>query len=192
MTNKQFLKSDSDVKSAITQIAAAIIDDFKQGTINDFVLVGIQVHGVMLAKRLVAEIEQSCNYTAPLGTLDITMYRDDIGVRRMLPAIRETEILFDINDSNIILVDDVLSSGRTIRAALDALNDYGRLAKLKLAVLVDRGNRDYPIGADYCGMKLEIAKNEKVVVKLSDDKSDDCICTAAWNNQLLANDGTLI
>jgi len=192
MTNKQLLKSDSAVRTAITQISTAIINDFKQGTIDNFVLIGIQVNGVSLAKRLLTEIKQLCDYKAPLGTLDITMYRDDIGVRRMLPVIRETEIPFDINDCNIILVDDVLSSGRTIRAALDALNDYGRLSKLKLAVLVDRGNRDYPIGADYCGMKLDIDENEKIIVELSDDVREDCICTAAWNNRLMANDGTLI
>ena len=192
MTNKQLLKSDSDVKMAIKQITAAIINDFKQGIIDNFVLIGIQVHGVSLAKRLVTEIEQTCGYKAPLGTLDITMYRDDIGVGRMLPVIRETKIPFDINDCNIILVDDVLSSGRTIRAALDALNDYGRLAKLKLAVLVDRDNREYPIGADYCGMELNIAHDEKIIVTLCDNTHEDGICSAAWNNRLMANDGTLI
>jgi pyrimidine operon attenuation protein / uracil phosphoribosyltransferase len=149
MTDKQLLRPDSDVKKAITKVATSIINDLKQEIISDFVLIGIQVHGVSLAKRLADEIEQHCGYKAPLGSLDITMYRDDIGIRRMLPVIRETEIPFDINGSNVILVDDVLSSGRTIRAALDALNDYGRPLKIKLAVLVDRGNREYPITADY-------------------------------------------
>ncbi len=191
MTDKKLLKSDSDVKTAIIKIATAIINDFKQGTIEDFVLVGIQVHGVALAERLKAEIKRQCGHHAPLGMLDITMYRDDIGIRRMLPIIRKTEIPFDINESNVILVDDVLSSGRTIRAALDALNDYGRPLKIKLAALVDRGNREYPISADYCGMELQVETAEKVIVTL-DDESEDYIYKAAWNNCLMANDGTLI
>jgi pyrimidine operon attenuation protein / uracil phosphoribosyltransferase len=192
MTEKQLLKSDSDVKTAIAKVAAAIVNDFKQGIIDNFVLVGIQVHGVSLAKRLLIEIKQQCGHQAPLGTLDITMYRDDIGIRRMLPIIRETEIPFDINDCNVILVDDVLSSGRTIRAALDALNDYGRPLKIKLAALVDRGNREYPISADYCGMELRVENDEKIIVELNCDEAEDSICKAAWSNRLIANDGTLI
>lgn len=190
MTDKQLLKSDRDVKTAIAKVATTIINDFKQGILSDFVLIGIQVHGVTLAKRLLAELEQQCGYQAALGVLDITMYRDDIGIRRMLPVIRETRIPFDINKRNVILVDDVLSSGRTIRAALDALNDYGRPLKIKLAVLVDRGNREYPITADYCGMDLSVDDNKKIIVDLKDE--GDAISQVEWTNQLIANDDTLI
>ncbi len=182
MTKKHFIKNSTEIQEAIRQLAAAIIDDFWQpGSCIDFALIGIQVHGVSLARRLAEEIEQQCDCRPAVGTLDITMYRDDIGIRRMLPAIRETEINFDINHCNVILVDDVLSSGRTIRAALDAINDYGRPAKIKLAVLVDRGIREYPIIADYCGMRLQAAEDEKIVVQL-ESANHEAIFTVNWKD----------
>ena len=116
-----------------------------------------------------------------LGKLDISMYRDDIGNRKRLPAIRETEIPFDVNGSSIILVDDVLSTGRTIRAALDALTDYGRAGSIRLAVLVDRGNIEFPIRADYVGMKSTPPEDQKIVVRFEAD-GDPGIYAVKWEN----------
>jgi len=134
-----------------------------------FALVGIHQMGVPLARLLQEELSASGN-TPDFGQLDITMYRDDIGTRNMLPAIHETVIPFDVNDRDIILVDDVLSSGRTIRAALDALTDYGRPGLIRLAVLVDRGEPEFPIRADFTAFKVSLPAERKVVVRFEADE----------------------
>ena len=136
---------------------------------NGFALVGIHQMGVPLAQMLCEELS-ACGKTPDCGQLDITMYRDDIGTRNMLPRIHETIIPFDVNDREIILVDDVLSSGRTIRAALDALTDYGRPGLIRLAVLVDRGEPEFPIRADFTAFKVSLPPERKVVVKFEADE----------------------
>ena len=133
-------------------------------TADKIALVGIHQLGVPLAERLRAELTAPGAPEPEFGKLDISMYRDDIGNRNPLPLIRETEIAFDVNDKIIILVDDVLSSGRTIRAALDALTDYGRPRLIRLAVLVDRGEPEYPIRADFVGFNLTLPADRKVAV----------------------------
>ncbi|MBO5668174.1 MAG: bifunctional pyr operon transcriptional regulator/uracil phosphoribosyltransferase PyrR [Lentisphaeria bacterium] len=133
------------------------------GTDRKIALVGIHQLGVKLAGLLHAELKNQ-GYDADLGMLDITMYRDDIGTRSMLPRIHETVIPFDVNEKEIVLVDDVLSTGRTIRAALDALTDYGRPGVIRLAVLVDRGEPEFPIRADFAAFKVDLPAERKVLV----------------------------
>ena len=148
----------ANVRDLARQIADHIADSGKE-----FALVGIHQLGVPLARLLHDELVKS-GFKVESGMLDITMYRDDIGTRNMLPRIHETVIPFDVNEREIILVDDVLSSGRTIRAALDALTDYGRPGLIRLAVLVDRGEPEFPIRADFVGFDVSLPAERKVLV----------------------------
>ncbi len=166
------------MNGAIDRLADSIIRA-RAGS-NDWVLVGLYQHGVTLAERLTGIIEAKCGYRPPLAKLDITMYRDDIGWRRTLPAIRETDIPFDLDDATVVLVDDVLSSGRTIRAALDALTDYGRPKLIRLAVLVDRGHPEFPIRADYAGMAVRCPRTDKVKVEFAEVHGADGIYEEEW------------
>ena len=154
------------MKQGVRELARQIGRHFSVSG-RGFALVGIPQMGVPLARLLCEEL--SANGVSPdFGQLDITMYRDDIGTRNMLPMIHETVIPFDVNDRDIILVDDVLSSGRTIRAALDALTDFGRPGMIRLAVLVDRGEPEFPIRADYVGFKVSLPLERKVKVRFED------------------------
>ncbi len=163
------------VARALTRIAHEIVE--KNKGVEEVCLMGIRTRGAFLAERLKKQIEQIEGKTVPLGILDITLYRDDLTLVAVQPVVRETQINFDINDKKIILVDDVLFTGRTIRAALDALIDFGRPANIQLAVLVDRGHRELPIRADYVGKNVptSLDQNIKVVLKESDQKGDEVI-----------------
>jgi len=139
-------------------------------------LVGIRNRGVYLAERLAGCIRKIENKEVPVGILDITLYRDDLTLVASHPLVRKTEIDFDINDKILVLVDDVLYTGRTIRAALDALIDFGRPKSIQLAVLVDRGHRELPIRADYVGKNIPTAQNESVEVRLEEvDGKDEVV-----------------
>ena len=169
------------VAEAIERIADAVINDFcKTGKTEEFALVGLFKQGVPLSCRIAEIIEKKCNIKVPLAALDISMYRDDFGLRSALPLINETVIPFDMDMTNIILVDDVLSTGRTIRAALDAVTDYGRPNLIKLAVLVDRGNVEYPIRADYIGMNMQIDDDLKIKVEFTENDGIDRISQIKW------------
>ena len=169
------------VNSAIEKIADAIIKDFCSNEKNEeFALVGLFKQGVPLSCRLAKIIGQKCNIKVPLAALDISMYRDDFGLRSALPLINETVIPFDMDMTNIILVDDVLSTGRTIRAALDAVTDYGRPNLIRLAVLVDRGNVEYPIRADYAGMNLAVEPDKKIKIEFMENDGVDRISEIKW------------
>ncbi len=165
------------MNEAIERLADSIIRG-RSGA-NNWALVGLHEHGVTLAERLEKIVVARSGYRPPLGQLDITMYRDDIGCRR-LPAIRPTEIPFDIEGATLVLVDDVLSSGRTIRAALDALTDYGRPRLIRLAVLVDRGHPEFPIRADYIGVRTDCPAEVKVKVEFAETHGADGIWQVAW------------
>ncbi len=172
------------VNSAIETIADAIIKDFcKTDKIEEFALVGLFKQGVPLSCRIAEIIEKKCNIKVPLAALDISMYRDDFGLRSALPLINETIIPFDMDMTNIILVDDVLSTGRTIRAALDAVTDYGRPNLIKLAVLVDRGNVEYPIRADYIGLKVQSDPDRKIKIEFTENDGIDRISEIKWKNR---------
>ena len=162
---KQLFSAD-DMAQAIRDIAAGIAADFG-GKNRNFALVGTQQMGVPLAWKI-CEALKEYGLEPDFGKLDITMYRDDFGARDILPMINETNIPFDVNGKDIILVDDVLSSGRTIRAALDALTDFGRPGMIRLAVLVDRGEPEFPIRADYVGFKVSLPPDRKVKVHFED------------------------
>jgi len=141
-------------------------------------LVGIQTGGVHLAKRLKALIEEIAGSPVFCGALDIGMHRDDIGLRGEAPVICKTEIPFDITDKSIVLVDDVLFTGRSIRAAMDALMDFGRPRRIQLAVLIDRGHRELPIRPDYVGKNMPTTREEEVVVKLAESGGTDEVFTS--------------
>jgi pyrimidine operon attenuation protein/uracil phosphoribosyltransferase len=161
---KKQLFDASEMAKAINKITDEITAAFPADK-EDPVLVGIHHLGVPLAARLKDEIARRTGRVLAMGKLDISMYRDDIGDRtKRLPVIEETSIPFDVNNASIILVDDVLSSGRTIRAALDALVDYGRAGLIRLAVLVDRGDSEFPIKADFTGFNVNIPADRRVTV----------------------------
>ena len=159
----QMLCSGAEMADAVKKLAGDIYRG-AAGIPGGFALVGIHQQGVTLAGKLQQILNQEYNCFPDSGTLDISMYRDDIGNRSQLPVIRETRIPFDVNDRTIILIDDVLSTGRTIRAALDAITDFGRPGRIRLAVLVDRDDAEFPIRADYVGMKLRVPDDHKIKV----------------------------
>ena len=152
------------IQRALTRIAHEILER-NRGS-DQLALVGIHTRGVYLSQRLADEIRKVEGVTLPCGEIDITLYRDDVGRSQVRPEIRGTNIPFSVDDLCIVLVDDVLYTGRTVRAALDALIDFGRPRSIHLAVLVDRGHRELPIRADYVGKNLPTARDEHVHVRL--------------------------
>lgn len=159
----------NDIRRALTRIAHEIIEKNKGA--ENLVLVGIQTRGVPLAYRLARLIEDFEKCPVPVGELDISMYRDDLTFRQ--PVVKTTYIPFDINSKRVVLVDEVFFTGRTIRAAMDALMDLGRPACIQLAVLVDRGHRELPIRPDYVGKNLPTARSEVVEVLLEEIDGED-------------------
>ena len=155
---------------ALTRIAHEILE--KNDGAKDLAFVGLRTRGVTLAHRLAAKIARIDGATLPVGTLDITLYRDDLGMRGA-PVIRGTDIPFSIKDKTVVLVDDVLFTGRTIRAALDALIDLGRPRMIQLATLIDRGHRELPIRPDYVGKNLPTSRRESVAVRLKEHDGED-------------------
>lgn len=151
--------------------------------ISDIILVGIRTRGVPLAKRLAELIGEQEKAVIPVGTLDITFYRDDLSLISSQPVLHRTEIPMNITNKKVVLVDDVLYTGRTVRAALDALMDLGRPDCIQLAVLIDRGHRELPIRADYVGKNVPTSKREVVHVKLKEtDGEDRVVITENENN----------
>lgn len=165
------LMNNKDIDRAITRMAHEIIE--KNKGIEGLCLVGIQRGGVYLAQRLAEKITRIEKKEIPAGSLDIAFYRDDLNIRKEQPLVRRTEISFEINDLKIVLVDDVLFTGRSIRAAMDALMDIGRPALIQLAVLIDRGHRELPIKADYVGKNIPTALSETVVAQLEEQGLED-------------------
>ncbi|MBI5212397.1 MAG: bifunctional pyr operon transcriptional regulator/uracil phosphoribosyltransferase PyrR [Nitrospirae bacterium] len=171
------LLNKKDIDRVLSRIAHEIIEKNK-GTEN-ICLVGIQRGGVHLAKRLSAKIGAIEQAEMPVGSLDISLYRDDIGMRKEQPVVRRTDIPCDITDKKIILVDDVLFTGRSIRAAMDALMDFGRPAEIQLAVLIDRGHRELPIRADYVGKNIPTSMSENIEAQLEEEGLEDRIILQA-------------
>jgi len=154
------------INRAMTRIAHEILEHNK-GT-EDLVLIGIRTGGDYIARELAERISAIEGQKPPLGAIDITMYRDDLGSRGSLP-LGKTDIPFDMDGKKVILVDDVLYTGRTIRAAMDALVDFGRPRNIQLAILIDRGHRELPIRPDYVGRNVPTSREEDVVVAFDDD-----------------------
>ena len=176
LVEKNKIMDADGIRRAITRIAHEIIEKNK-GT-DDLALIGIRRRGVPLAERLRAKIKEIEGIALPMGVLDITLYRDDLTTLDHQPVVHRTEVPFSIHGKKIVLVDDVLYTGRTVRAALDAIIDIGRPQAIQLAVLVDRGHRELPIRADYVGRFLPTSKRELVQVKLKEiDGNDEVLIT---------------
>jgi pyrimidine operon attenuation protein/uracil phosphoribosyltransferase len=159
------------IDRALTRVAHEILEKNKGA--KGLGLIGIQRGGVHLAKRLAQKIKLIEGVDVPVGSLDITMYRDDLDTRKSQPIPQATDIAFDIQERAIVLVDDVIFTGRTIRAALNSIMDYGRPKRIQLAVLVDRGHRELPIRPDFVGKNLPTASKEKVEVLLAEDGMEE-------------------
>jgi len=174
MKEKAKILDKDTLNRTLVRMAHEILEKNK-GTEN-LCLIGIRNRGVYLAQRLADAIKKIEGTSAAVGTLDITLYRDDLTLIAAHPVVHKTEIDFDITGKNLVLVDDVLYSGRTVRAALDALIDLGRPKSIQLAVLVDRGHRELPIRADYAGKNIPTSKNETVEVRLEEvDGKDEVV-----------------
>ncbi len=171
MKEKAKVLDQETITRGLVRIAHEIVE--KNKGVQDVCLVGIRNRGVYLAARLAEIIKKIEGKPINVGILDITLYRDDLTLIASQPVVRKTEIDFDMEGKNIILVDDVLYSGRTIRAAMDALIDLGRPKSIQLAVLIDRGHRELPIRPDYVGKNIPTSKNETVEVHLSEVEGVD-------------------
>ena len=171
--NASQLLDKKALERTITRITHEILERNKGGA--DLCLIGIRTRGVNLANRINDKIKEIENKALPLGILDITMYRDDF-YKLKLPAVKKTDIPFDLNNMTIILIDDVMQTGRTTRAAIDAIMDLGRPRRIQLGVLVDRGDRELPVHPDYAGIKYTANPKEEVLVRLKEvDGKDEVI-----------------
>ncbi|MDQ1146777.1 pyrimidine operon attenuation protein/uracil phosphoribosyltransferase [Bacillus sp. SORGH_AS 510] len=173
MNQKAIVLDEQAIGRALTRIAHQIIE--KNKGIEDCILVGIRTRGIYIANRLASRIEEIEGSPIPVGEIDITLYRDDLSKKtdNQEPLVKGSDIPVNISDKKVILVDDVLYTGRTVRAGLDALMDIGRPGAIQLAVLVDRGHRELPIRADYVGKNVPTSSEEKIVVELAEvDKVD--------------------
>jgi pyrimidine operon attenuation protein/uracil phosphoribosyltransferase len=173
MSERRILEAE-DIRRALTRIAHEIVE--RNGGTDDLVLVGVRSRGVPLARRLAVLIEQTERVGVPVGSLDITFYRDDLTRLAHAPIVKKSEAMPDVEGKTVVLVDDVLYTGRTVRAALDALTDHGRPTAVRLAVLVDRGHRELPIRADHVGKNLPTSGDEVVHVRLVEtDAADEVV-----------------
>ena len=173
MREKAQLMDEKAIARAITRVSHEIIE--KNKGIEDIVLVGIKTRGVPIANRISKKIEQIEGSKVNTGEVDITLYRDDLKEIDIDPVLNGSSIDFDINDKIVILVDDVLYTGRTVRASLDAIMDIGRPKSIQLAVLVDRGHRELPVRADYVGKNVPTSKHEIISVKLAEIDDEDSV-----------------
>ena len=165
------IMNQEDIRRTLARIAHEIIERNK--VIEHLILVGMHTRGVPLAKRLAANIEDFTGLKIPVGALDISFYRDDLSSLDLQPVVKGTDIPANIDGKSVVLVDDVLYTGRSIRAAMDALTDLGRPQLIQLAVLVDRGHRELPIRADYVGKNMPSSRHEEIQVKLEETDGVD-------------------
>lgn len=171
IVKKNVIMDSEAIRRALVRIAHEIIE--KNKGVEDVVIVGIRTRGVPLAQRIAAEINAIENCEMTVGMLDITLYRDDLSTLGYNPVVHGTDINFDLSGKNVVLVDDVLYTGRTIRAALDAVIDMGRPKTIQLAVLVDRGHKELPIRADYVGKNVPTSQKETIEVVLNEIDGTD-------------------
>ena len=168
---KKVIMTAQDIERALARIALQIFE--RNLETKDIVIIGIHTGGVFLADRIHSIIKKREKVSLPSGSLDITLYRDDWSRVTQNPIVKKTDIPFEIEGKTLILVDDVLYTGRTIRAALDAIMDFGRPSSIQLAVLMDRGGRELPIQADYIGMEIQVKPNQHIHVLLQEDADID-------------------
>lgn len=173
MEEKARIMDETAINRALVRISHEIVE--KNKGVEDVALVGIRRRGVPLARRMASYISGIEGIEIPVGVLDITLYRDDLSSLSSQPVVHKTEIPFSISDKKIVLVDDVIYTGRTVRAALDALADIGRARMIQLAVLIDRGHRELPIRPDYVGKNVPTSRDEVVKVKLEEVDGENCV-----------------
>ncbi|MBJ7520822.1 MAG: bifunctional pyr operon transcriptional regulator/uracil phosphoribosyltransferase PyrR [Solirubrobacteraceae bacterium] len=176
MSDTKVVLDHDDVRRTLVRIAHEIVEKNPQATAADLALVGIQRRGALLAARLHKLLGDLLETEIPLGEVDIAFYRDDLGMagRAEAPVLHSTKLDFDVDGRTIVIVDDVLYTGRTVRAAIEAIFDYGRPARVQLAVLADRGHRELPIRPDYVGKNLPTSRSERVQVRVTElDGVDD-------------------
>ncbi|MFF2752412.1 bifunctional pyr operon transcriptional regulator/uracil phosphoribosyltransferase PyrR [Psychrobacillus sp. NPDC058041] len=175
MAEKASILDEQSINRALTRIAHEIIERNKG--IEECILVGIKTRGAFLAERLAKKIEIIEGKAIKTGELDITLYRDDLSLKNDSnePLVQQVDITHDVTNKKVILVDDVLYTGRTVRAAMDAVMDLGRPAQIQLAVLIDRGHRELPIRADYVGKNIPTSSNERIVVKVIETDEMDAV-----------------
>jgi len=174
-----------EIRRAVVRISHEIVE--KQAGTEALALVGIQRRGVPLARRLVESIAEHEGIRLPVGALDITFYRDDLSLVAQQPIVKGTDLPFDLNEMTVVLVDDVLYTGRTVRAAMDALMDFGRPRAIRLAVLVDRGHRELPIRADHVGKNVPTSRDEVVKVMVEEVDGEDAVLIE--RREILAAEG---
>jgi pyrimidine operon attenuation protein/uracil phosphoribosyltransferase len=165
MTARSMMNAD-EIRRTIARLGHEIVE--RHGGTDHLVLVGIQRRGVVLARRLADAIAEAQGVRLPVGALDISLYRDDLSELATYPIVRPTQLPFDITNQTVVLIDDVLFTGRTVRAAMDELIDFGRPRAIRLLVLVDRGHREFPIRADHVGRNLPTARGERVNVHVAE------------------------
>ena len=188
MSDRLIMTAD-EIRRAIVRISHEIVE--KQAGTERLALVGIQRRGVPLARRLAAAIAEHEGVLLPVGALDITFYRDDLSMIAGRPIVKGTDLPFDLNGATVVLVDDVLYTGRTVRAAMDALIDFGRPRAIRLAVLIDRGHRELPIRADHVGKNVPTSREEVVHVLLDEVDDEDAVRIARIPGMALAGAGTV-
>ncbi len=171
MQPKAVLLDGPGFKRTLRRLAHQMVESVDD--LDALTLIGIRTRGVPLARRLQAMIQEVEGVLVPVGELDITLYRDDVLSGLQVPEVRPTVLPFDLDQKRVVLVDDVLYTGRTVRSALDALVDWGRPSWVRLAVMVDRGHSELPIQADYCGLQLETGSHDSIEVKLIETDQQD-------------------
>jgi len=174
LIQKKIIMNKKEMERTVSRLSHEIIE--KSHGAGNLALLGIQTRGAYLANRIAAELKKITKKTVPLGVLDITLYRDDVNSISHQPIVKETKIPFDVTEKDVVLIDDVLFTGRTVRAAIDAIIDFGRPKTIKLAVLIDRGSRELPIQPDFAGKYFPTSKKELVRVNLEEtDKIDNVV-----------------
>jgi pyrimidine operon attenuation protein/uracil phosphoribosyltransferase len=182
VSQEKVVLDEDDVRRTLVRIAHEIVE--KNSEPERLAIVGIHTRGAHLARRLCRLLADLLDRDVPLGAIDIAFYRDDLGRRPDAPVVGETELDFDLDGRTVVLVDDVLYTGRTVRAAIDALFDYGRAARIQLAVLADRGHRELPIRPDYVGKNLPTSRDERVQVRIDEvDGRDEVVIRTVPDQQ---------
>jgi len=189
---KARLMNGADLDRTLNRMARQIVEHLDPSSDSDALgLIGLQSRGIVLATRLREKITQVEGIRLPLGVLDTTLYRDDYRIRAHRPAVRATDIPFDVTDRHVVLVDDVLFTGRTLRAALDALLDIGRPASVRFLVLIDRGHREIPVCPDFVGRYVPTSQGEAVRVRLIEQDDEDGVWLITTDSERAETNGTL-
>ncbi len=189
---KARLMNAADLDRTLNRMARQIVEYLDPSSDADTLgLIGLQSRGIVLAARLRAKIDQVEGIRLPLGVLDTTLYRDDYRIRAHRPTVRSTDVPFDVTDRHVVLVDDVLFTGRTLRAALDALLDLGRPASVRFLVLIDRGHREIPVCADFIGRFVPTSQGEAVRVRLAEQDEEDGVWLITTDSDRTETNGKL-